>query len=456
MERKFHCYFCNETITNETDVGHTAVCSRVLIPCPNKCGVFILRKDILKHRNDCVNCKNSQKPKQSLFQSNSHNYEYNTMGKGSNVAENSLKKSISNSSLPNSGSTLTNRNSPDIGFAINSQNKIFQSWKKIIEKDCHELKLMLNHNNARLDNNEIEIAHIKKTMKVLESEQIEMKTVLDGLIRDNSLNRSLHNDLHAKIEFYQSNLKEDSQITTNSIMDQKKRLKMIKDDLDGLKKKLDEQKAKHSSVVFDCRAVSQIAGEAVEKVEIQEKQLDQFRNELTQMKLDLEILEGLTASSEYIKPGKLIWKVKDISTQLELSKGINAILKSPVFYTHECGYKIRVFIYLNGLKKWKDRYALISIHVLKGDYDLLLKWPCNIEGTVTIRDLDNVENPKNFTKFITAKREKGDEENEDPQESSSSYIFVPHNVLFTDKYIKEDTTFFEIKINNKNHYETNL
>lgn len=48
-------------------------------------------------------------------------------------------------------------------------------------------------------------------------------------------------------------------------------------------------------------------------------------------------------------------------------------------------------MYLNGLKKWKDRYALLCIHVLKGEYDMLLKWPCHIEGTIILRDLENVE-----------------------------------------------------------------
>lgn len=39
------------------------------------------------------------------------------------------------------------------------------------------------------------------------------------------------------------------------------------------------------------------------------------------------------------------------------------------------------------MKKWKDRYCLLSIQVLKGDYDMLLKWPCTIEGTVTLRNI---------------------------------------------------------------------
>lgn len=49
----------------------------------------------------------------------------------------------------------------------------------------------------------------------------------------------------------------------------------------------------------------------------------------------------------------------------------------------------QIILYLNGMKKWKGRYALLSLHVMKGEYDLMLKWPCHIEGNVTLRDLEN-------------------------------------------------------------------
>lgn len=44
-------------------------------------------------------------------------------------------------------------------------------------------------------------------------------------------------------------------------------------------------------------------------------------------------------------------------------------------------------MYLDGLKTWKGRHMLIGMHVLKGEYDLLQKWPCHIEGNITIHDL---------------------------------------------------------------------
>lgn len=104
---------------------------------------------------------------------------------------------------------------------------------------------------------------------------------------------------------------------------------------------------------------------------------------------------------------------------------------------------------------------MVSIHVLKSDHDALLKWPCHIEGSVTLRDQENVENvslscfltllmvvlqPKNFSKHIVAKRQTGDEENEEPQESSFSYIFIPHGTLTKGCFLKNDEIFLEIRI----------
>lgn len=65
--------------------------------------------------------------------------------------------------------------------------------------------------------------------------------------------------------------------------------------------------------------------------------------------------------------------------------------------------------------------------------------------------------PKDYKKFITAKRNSGGEENEDPQESSAQYIFIPHTTLTKSNYLKDDTVFLEIKVNpSKRKEETNL
>lgn len=41
------------------------------------------------------------------------------------------------------------------------------------------------------------------------------------------------------------------------------------------------------------------------------------------------------------------------------------------------------------MKKWKGRNLLAGIHVLKGEYDLMQKWPCSLEANITIHYLQD-------------------------------------------------------------------
>lgn len=63
---------------------------------------------------------------------------------------------------------------------------------------------------------------------------------------------------------------------------------------------------------------------------------------------------------------------------------------------------------------------------------------------------------KNFSKYIKTKRASGDEEEDEPQESSSTYIFIPHSVLFKDNFVKDDMFFLDISIDDNLKYETSL
>lgn len=54
------------------------------------------------------------------------------------------------------------------------------------------------------------------------------------------------------------------------------------------------------------------------------------------------------------------------------------------------------------------------------------------------------------------KKLEGDEENEDPEESSLQYIFIPHTTLFKENYVKDDKVFLDIRIIQKTGLETLL
>ncbi|ENN82443.1 hypothetical protein YQE_01182, partial [Dendroctonus ponderosae] len=102
-------------------------------------------------------------------------------------------------------------------------------------------------------------------------------------------------------------------------------------------------------------------------------------------------------------------------------------------------------------------YALACIHVLKGKYDPLLTWPCIIEGQISLRDLTETSQKKNFIKCIKTKRSSGDEDEDEPQESSPTYIFMPHSVMLKANYTKNDRLFLDVNISeNQTRHETSL
>lgn len=62
--------------------------------------------------------------------------------------------------------------------------------------------------------------------------------------------------------------------------------------------------------------------------------------------------------------------------------------------------------------------------------------------------------PRLISKHIVTKRLYGDEENEEPDENSSQYVFIPHSTLLKDRYIREDSVFIEMKVIPKVNFES--
>lgn len=97
---------------------------------------------------------------------------------------------------------------------------------------------------------------------------------------------------------------------------------------------------------------------------------------------------------------------------------------------------------MNGKGNFKGRNILACINVLHGEYDPLLPWPCRLRADLIIRDQPgNLENAVDFAKVVSIKRKNDDFTN-------SQYFHIPHKLLENRNYIKDDTIFFEIKIQN--------
>nr|CAH7760923.1 unnamed protein product [Callosobruchus chinensis] len=272
-------------------------------------------------------------------------------------------------------------------------HKSFSDWRNNLEVQLNNLKqaaAMLQNAKKETD---LHFMTLQDRIILLEKLQIEFSYMRDSFIQEQNYTRQMGKNVEQEFKDLKALFATENATSGALIDDQKRMIENLKHEIDDAKKTVDEQKAKLTNVVFDLRAASQIASEAVEKMEIQERDFAETKKEISQIKLDLEILEGLSTSTEVIamKPGRLVWKITDFENKMLRAKEFSSVFKSPIFFTHDYGYKIRVLMYMNGIKKWKDRYTLLCIHVLKGEYDMLLKWPCHIEATITVRDLEDVE-----------------------------------------------------------------
>ncbi|XP_068906460.1 TNF receptor-associated factor 3 isoform X3 [Tenebrio molitor] len=342
------------------------------------------------------------------------------------------------------------------------QTQVVLEWKKAVDFRLDALKQAVAVLEKCKSEGEYQWMSCQQKLMVAEQLQMDINLARDTFLKEQNYNRQANLEFAKNLDEFKELFEHESDRVGELWNEQKRAADEIQRDVAQLKQSMDEHKTKNVSVVFDIKTISQIASETAEKLEIQEREFAKFAQQVDQLRLDLEILENLaSADCRTATPGHLVWKISSFDDKMAKSKESNAVLKSPIFYTHDYGYKIRILVYLNGLKKWKDRYALVSIHVLKSDHDALLKWPCHIEGSVTLRDQENVENvslscfltllmvvlqPKNFSKHIVAKRQTGDEENEEPQESSFSYIFIPHGTLTKGCFLKNDEIFLEIRI----------
>nr|XP_022900937.1 TNF receptor-associated factor 3 [Onthophagus taurus] len=513
------CYFCNKVLENETEEGHLTTCGSVLEPCEFKCGAYCQRKMRDKHLKECTNRPQTQTlPRmtkqhknmqfehvpiqnvqyQSAFQKNPvqnvpiqnfpvqnispQNY-YPTTSRIDSTPQKTIsidvlklqtklgsiegqliqtQKNLEALKLRQDKlSAMQTTINPQISSQLENlsyQNHNFVEWRKTMDSDVNNLKYdLVQSDRLKLDLNK-KIKMLEDKLSLFNSLMPEINSFKENLMKEQIISNEVIREVKSKLEKLEDFHAHENAAIGGLWDDQRKRLEEIKGDVVGCSKNIEEQKLKYSTVVFDLRAITQIATENAEKVEIQEKELISIRKNLTQLKLDMEILEDTQISRFFTKPGHLIWKMNEFKMKMESAKSTDLVLRSPIFYTHEYGYKIRLIVYLNGIKKWKGRHMIACIHVLKGEYDLMLPWPCLIEGNVTIRDLYDYSDPRHTTKFISAKREHGDEVNDDPQESSTQYIFIPHTTLTKYNHIRDDTLFLEVKIGRymKHQDETSL
>ena len=118
------------------------------------------------------------------------------------------------------------------------------------------------------------------------------------------------------------------------------------------------------------------------------------------------------------------------------------------FYTSPHGYKMKMRVNLNETReKYKDHLGVYLL-VMKSDHDAILSWPFEKKCTFTLIDQqDNEEERENIMRIMTPRGENNFERAVKKENNGRGFPrFISHATLQTRKYIKDDTVFITVSI----------
>jgi len=139
-----------------------------------------------------------------------------------------------------------------------------------------------------------------------------------------------------------------------------------------------------------------------------------------------------------------IWKVDKFSEKLRNAIfGEETCVFSDPFFSHPCGYKMRLFFYPNGDDETEKGNACIYIQVLKGKLDNILKWP--VEFTATLMLLDQKEGKNHLEGVVTSDDDNLYIRQKPTQHENDGWGFdlAPLKTVQSDVYLVENSIFIK-------------
>ncbi|XP_027041482.1 TNF receptor-associated factor 5-like [Pocillopora damicornis] len=174
--------------------------------------------------------------------------------------------------------------------------------------------------------------------------------------------------------------------------------------------------------------------------------LDKTRDEL---KNAMELLK----SSSVQHTNAFLWRIDGFSEILKQAKneGKERIYSDPFYTKTETdgfGYKLRVFIYPNGIGNGKNTHMSVFITIMKGEYDAILPWHFNKKVKLTLIDQDDdPEERENETKEVEGRNIPSFSRPTTEENTGIGFdCFVSHEKLKSQHYIVDDTLFLQVEI----------
>uniref|UniRef100_A0A1L8DKX6 Putative tnf receptor-associated factor 3 isoform x1 n=1 Tax=Nyssomyia neivai TaxID=330878 RepID=A0A1L8DKX6_9DIPT len=479
--KKTSCYFCSEWLENGSFKDHVRSCGQVLESCPNSCLSYVPRQHLEAHLKNC--------PKSGgRVDRGSYGQSINDMENRLMVLEQDIQtfRSALNEEIRQRLHLIT-----DIG-ALKRRNEVTDEWVAKVSDILAALKKCMNDETQsrcidvekcredigrlmyqyqevddwrmevglrldRVHNDVIEDDNWRGHIELLEAQNTEqshkialLADELENLRLDIKDDRTagqqenfIANEKFGAIDLI---LEDQHKALSAAKNEMNKTLRAVRDEISSREGMMADLINKQAKLDFELKNMKHIVHETEDKCDKFDKisaetkaASNQTRQEMNDLEVHLTYQKKLFAIHN--TRGHLIWKIDDYAAKLTQAKVAQSVaLRSPIFCNKQYGYTLRLEVFLNGIGTWKGRNIIACLSIVSGEYDTLLPWPVRIEAEITLRDQpENLAEVKNITKTLIAKRKNDKYE-------TNQYIHIPHKMLTTSDYVKNDAIFFEVRI----------
>ncbi|KAH8418902.1 hypothetical protein KR222_003801 [Zaprionus bogoriensis] len=448
---KSSCLFCNEWFDAQTFTEHLIHCGQVLEECPNSCHVFIPRIRMRSHLKECPRSKQLQSQLQRMSVSMERlDQQHSSVSDPSRVQvleqDIATIRSVLNEEIRQRLHLIT-----DVGN-IRKHNQIVEDWTRDTDECLADLRRLLGAETAQ---REFVIEQTQGDFQyccnLTQSLKYQVETRLDDIqqqINQLSSDVSFHqNQLNDNIIKLEELIFENERLNRDKFLQIEQFLQEINEDI---KTKLgtssDFANSKQATLDYEVKNVRSIVCESEERIDKLHnivEGLDKTMHQTLQSIADIEnqlAMQQRIASVQNVR-GHLIWRIKDYSKKLEEAKQYDTILHSAMFSNKAFGYALRLDIYLNGKGSWKGRNLIACLNVLSGEYDPLLTWPCRLQAEIIVRDQSSSpQDAQDYVKSINVRKKSDD------YIQSNQYFHIPHKVITSRNYLRNDSLFVEVRI----------
>lgn len=182
-----------------------------------------------------------------------------------------------------------------------------------------------------------------------------------------------------------------------------------------------------------------------------------FREDLTalgerQAQLERNV-QRLTSSSNdegRVCNGTFIWPISNFRFYRRMAiEGHETALHSPEIYTSLYGYKLSVRINLNGVDAGLGKYISLFVHMMRGAYDDILKWPFTGKINLSILDQSSGNRKENITQTFETRSNLVAFQKPTTPRNFKGYGFVEFatiDEIREPKYVKNDRMLVYVQI----------